>query len=112
MIAKRNSLREKLISMLVIAFVIAMLATAIVPTHTVFGDSTIYVTNLEPSWSTADGQGGVFSAYVGPPSYGYVSPGTTAVYDGREAGIIKAGLVEIPGMKAFLLSYHLSQLML
>ena len=51
----------------------------------------IYVDNLQPSW-TAAGGGGVFSAYVGPPAYGYVSPGTTAVYVGREAGIIKAGL--------------------
>jgi hypothetical protein len=49
------------------------------------------VYNLQPNW-TAVGGGGVFSAYVGPPVYGYVSPGTTTVYDGREAGIIKAGL--------------------
>ena len=45
----------------------------------------INVSELLPDWST-----GVFSAYVGPPSYGYVSPGSTALYDGREAGIIKA----------------------
>ncbi|MEW6441996.1 MAG: MopE-related protein [bacterium] len=57
--------------------------------------STVYVWALEPSW-TANGGGGVFSAYVGPPDYGYVSPGTTEVYDGREGGIIKAGLTPDP----------------
>ncbi len=51
----------------------------------------VTVAVLHPSYSTPGG-GGVFSAYVGPPDYGYVSPGSTAVYDGREAGIIKAGL--------------------
>ncbi len=43
------------------------------------------------------GGGGVFSAYIGPPDYGYVSPGSTALYDGREAGIIKAGLTRGSG---------------
>ncbi len=53
---------------------------------------TAYIDNLQPSW-TAIGGGGVFSAYIGPPSYGYVSPGATALYSGREAGIIRAGYV-------------------
>ena len=52
---------------------------------------TQYISNLQPSW-TAPGSEGVFSAYVAPPDYGYVSPGITDIYDGREAGIIKAGL--------------------
>jgi hypothetical protein len=56
---------------------------------------TVFVESLEPSW-TAPGGGGVFSAYIGPPDYDYVSPGSTAVYDGREAGIIKAGLTPDP----------------
>ena len=49
------------------------------------------MSNLQPSW-TATGGGGVFSAYIGPDAYDYVSPGITALYEGREAGIIKAGL--------------------
>ena len=57
----------------------------------------VLVYNLQPSW-TAPGSGGVFAAYIGPPAYDYVSPGTTAVYDGREAGIIKAGInVDVDG---------------
>jgi hypothetical protein len=52
---------------------------------------TIFVSNLDPSW-TAVGGGGVWSSYSDPPSYTMVSPGITEVYDGREAGIIKAGL--------------------
>jgi hypothetical protein len=55
----------------------------------------VLVDNLQPSW-TAPGGGGVYAAYVGPPIYGYVSPGATAIYDGREAGIIKAGLTVDP----------------
>lgn len=49
------------------------------------------VTKLQPDYATPGGSG-VFSAYVGPPAYGYVSPGATATYNGREAGIIKAGI--------------------
>ncbi|MCX7010304.1 MAG: MBG domain-containing protein, partial [Kiritimatiellaeota bacterium] len=56
----------------------------------------IRVENLQPSW-TAAGGGGVYSAYIGPPDYGYVSPGSVAVFDGRSAGIIKAGLEADPG---------------
>ena len=53
----------------------------------------VNVSKLLPSWTGAGG-GGVYSAYFGPPDYALpgVSPGATAVYDGREAGIIKAGL--------------------
>jgi hypothetical protein len=69
---------------------------AAVPAVASPGVTTVLVDNLQPSW-TAPGGGGVFSAYVGPPAYGYVSPGTTAVYLGREAGIIKAGLLPDPG---------------
>jgi len=57
--------------------------------------SAISITNLQPSWD-ASGGGGVFSAYVGPPAYGYVAPGINTNYDGREAGIIKAGLTADP----------------
>lgn len=58
---------------------------------------TVYVYNLQATWGVpGDGGGGVYSAYVGPPAYGYVSPGSTAVYSGRSAGIIKAGLTVDP----------------
>jgi hypothetical protein len=59
--------------------------------------STVLVDNLQSSW-TAPGGGGVYSAYYGPSSdtAPAVSPGTTAVYLGREAGIIKAGLTVSP----------------
>jgi hypothetical protein len=50
----------------------------------------VLVDNLQPSWDAPGG--GVFSAYRGPDAYGYVSPGETALYDGREAAIIKAGI--------------------
>ena len=46
---------------------------------------------LQPSWTA-----GCFAAYIGPPDYDYVSPGATAVYDGRAAGIIKAGITADP----------------
>ena len=65
-----------------------MLGSSIVPA---FADTTVLVSNLQPNW-TAIGGGGVYSAYYGPPTYDAVSPGTTAVYDGRSAGIIKAGI--------------------
>jgi hypothetical protein len=55
----------------------------------------VNVARLEPSW-TAPGGGGVYSGYAGPPAYTLVSPGSTAVYDGREAGIIQAGLATDP----------------
>jgi hypothetical protein len=59
--------------------------------------TTVYVSNLQPSWTATNG-GGVYSAYIPPPytPATYVSPGNTAVYDGREAGIIKAGLTIDP----------------
>jgi len=74
-----------------------VLALAIVPIQMALGvtTTTVCVTNLLPAWTGAGG-GGVFSAYVGPPTYPYVSPGVTAAYLGREAGIIKAGLTVDP----------------
>ena len=54
--------------------------------------AVVLVQNLQPSWSAPLG-GGVYSAYYGPPDpYSAVSPGTTAVYDLREAGPIYAGV--------------------
>jgi hypothetical protein len=78
------------------AWVRIALVAAVVAAFVVLGGSsavaaTINVTNLQPDWVSAGG-GGVFAAYIGPPAYGYVSPGSTAVYDGRQAAIIKAGI--------------------
>ena len=59
------------------------------------------MSNLQPSWDAVGG-GGVYSAYYGPNNLdanGYylaVSPGATAVYDGREAAPIYAGLTIDP----------------
>jgi len=47
----------------------------------------VYVNNLQPTWDTI-----VYSAYYGPANYSPVSPGSTAIYDGRGAAIIKAGI--------------------
>jgi hypothetical protein len=90
----------KRIYLVLIALV--LLAAMVTPTA-VFAKApatTVYVYNLAPSW-TAPGGGDVFSAYVGPPDYGYVSPGITDIYDGRQAGIIKAGLTVDPNSGHF-----------
>src|SRR5512136_1202227 len=72
---------------------ILVLALAVVPIQMALGvtGTTVCVTNLQPSW-TATGGGGVWAAYYGPPSYPGVSPGSTAVYNGREAAPIYAGV--------------------
>lgn len=59
-------------------------------------DTTVYVSNLQPDYG-AIGGGGVYSAYYGPGN-GYlpVSPGSTSIYDGLGAGIIKAGFNTAP----------------
>ncbi|MDM8000526.1 MAG: DUF1565 domain-containing protein [Dehalococcoidia bacterium] len=62
-----------------------------------FTPTVVQVDNLQPSW-TAPGGGGVYSAYYGPDNgYLAVSPGQTTLFNGREAGIIKAGLTPDPG---------------
>jgi len=81
----------------VLALTMAVVPTMI-PTQTdrvAAAASTVLVDNLQPSW-TAAGGGGVYSAYYGPPGYPAVSPGTTAVYDGREAAPIMAGITIDP----------------
>jgi hypothetical protein len=87
---------------LVLALGIAIVPT-IVPsqTHRVAAEeaSTVLVDNLLASWTGAGG-GGVYSWYCPPGPFPYYStlysPGTTALYLGREAGIIKAGLTVDP----------------
>jgi hypothetical protein len=53
----------------------------------------ISVKTLLPDWTT-----GVWAAYYSPDSQtsGGVSPGSTALFDGREAGIIEAGITPEP----------------
>ena len=77
--------------------VVTLGAGVITPGRAEAADTIVLVDNLQPSW-TAPGGKGVYSAYYGPPYYtaGPVSPGITALYDGREAGIIKAGLTVDP----------------
>ena len=52
---------------------------------------TVNVYNLQPSW-TAVGGGGVWSSYQGPSVYDFISPGSTSLYDGLQAGSIYAGV--------------------
>lgn len=80
----------KLNVILAVALVLGLLFAA-APGRAMAAGSIVYIDNLYPSW-TAPGGGGVYSAYVAPPVYGYVSPGSTSIFNGREAGIIKAGL--------------------
>ena len=57
--------------------------------------STVRVSTLQPDFTTAGG-GGVWSAYYFPNSTSAgVSPGSTTLFDGRQAGIIKAGITPI-----------------
>jgi hypothetical protein len=70
----------------------------IVVASTTFTDSvttTVLVSNLQPDWKAING-GGVWSSYQGPPNYNYISPGTTASYNGREAAPIYAGVTIDP----------------
>jgi hypothetical protein len=79
---------------LIIIIAVLVLSTFIlgaVPAQATPPPAPVFVYYLVPNW-TLPGGGGVFSAYIGPPAYDYVSPGSTQLYDGREAGIIKAGL--------------------
>ncbi len=72
---------------------VLMLGALAVPA---FAADDVLVSILYPSWE-AIGGGGVYSAYYGPLIGDLaVSPGVTTVYDGRESGIIKAGLAFDP----------------
>ena len=73
---------------------VALVLGLVLPTATAgAAPTTVLISVLEPSW-TAPGGGGVWAGYCGPPDYWpCVSPGSTAIFDGREAGIIKAGKI-------------------
>ena len=81
---------KRCLNALTLLIVVAAQVMPVIPALAA-GPSVVLVDNLDPSWDAAGG-GGVYSAYIAPPAYDYVSPGTTASYDGRQAGIIKAGL--------------------
>jgi len=85
---------KSIIFNLVLALALAMALGLTMPMQRASAaDTTVLVNNLQPTW-TAPGGGGVWSAYYAPDSDSSagVSPGSTAVFDGREAGIIKAGI--------------------
>src|SRR5574340_305153 len=94
---RRDSMRKsRLWVSAVMAVVLAMgLVLSAAPGEVRAAGTVVYVDNLDPSWD-APGGGSVFSAYVGPAAYAFVSPGSTALFNGREAGIIKAGLTVDP----------------
>jgi hypothetical protein len=73
------------------AMTAALLMVGLVSSAAVAAPSIVKIGATQPTWAL-----GVFSAYVGPTAYDYVSPGPTAVYMGREAGLIKAGLTADP----------------
>jgi len=94
-----NGMKKLLIGLflaLVLVMIMPMAVFAKPPATT-----TVYVYNLEPSW-TAVGGGGVYSLYAGPPDYDWISPGATASYDGRQAGIIKCRHDSVEKVRAML----------
>jgi hypothetical protein len=73
------------------AMTAALLMVALVSSAAVAAPSIVKIGATQPTWAL-----GVYSAYYGPPDYSAVSPGNTAVYMGRQAGLIKAGLTADP----------------
>jgi hypothetical protein len=85
---------KKLIKALGLIIVVALLAAALPLQVKAEGETVIPVYVLSPSWD-AEGGGGVFSSYLGPEEDDVaISPGYTGLYQGKEAGIIKAGIKE------------------
>ncbi len=71
---------------------LVVLAATCVPSGTALATpATVKIAATQPTWTL-----GVFAAYVGPTDYDYVAPGVPAEYLGREAGLIKAGLIGSP----------------
>jgi hypothetical protein len=89
--------RRSFIAFGTVGIVLAALAIwlLIAATTSAFAATPVAVCNLQPDFTSAGG-GGVFSGYYGPPAYNAVSPGTTAVYTGRQAAPIYAGLTIDP----------------
>jgi hypothetical protein len=70
-----------------LSILVALIATLALTGSAIGAPATVKIGATQPTWAL-----GVFSAYIGPPLYDYASPGPTAVYMGRQAGLIKAGL--------------------
>jgi len=81
---------------IILGIVIALTATIGLLVGSANAETVVNVNNLQPDFG-AIGGGGVYSAYYGPPTHDPVSPGATALFDGREAGIIKSGQGANPG---------------
>ena len=86
----------KPLHVLIAAMVALSLFATAQPLHASASTQPVLIDNLQPSW-TAPGGGGVFSAYRAAGTDSFESPGATALHDGREAGIIKAGLTTAAG---------------
>ena len=84
-------MKKGLINKCLSLFLVVSMLFAALPAGQVKAEAeTIPVYVLEPSW-TAPGGGGVWASY-NPDDGPYESPGETAIYDGKGAGIIKAGI--------------------
>ena len=73
------------------SILVALVATFALSGSALGAPATVKIGALQPTWAL-----GVYSAYYGPTAYSAVSPGLTAAYLGREAGLIKAGLTIDP----------------
>jgi hypothetical protein len=81
----------KIFKRILLAIIMVLVGALILSGTALAKERTVKVGALQPDWTL-----GVYSAYYGPPDYNPVSPGSTAKYLGREAGIIKAGLALDP----------------
>jgi hypothetical protein len=93
LINRRSVIAFGTVGLALAALAVWLLVAATTPA---FAAGPVVVCNLQPDYG-AIGGGGVYSAYYGPPSHDPVSPGSTALIDGREGGIIKAGQGADPG---------------
>jgi hypothetical protein len=73
------------------AMTVTLLIVSLVASAAVAAPTTVKIGATQPTYAL-----GVYSAYYGPTDYSAVSPGLTALYLGREAGLIKAGLAIDP----------------
>jgi hypothetical protein len=74
------------------SILVALIATLALSASALAAPLTVKIGATQPTYAL-----GVYSAYYGPlDGYDPVSPGLTAVYMGREAGLIKAGLTIDP----------------
>ncbi len=74
-----------------LSILVALIATFALSGSALAAPTTVKIGATQPTWAL-----GVYALYAGPPNYDWVSPGLTAAYLGREAGLIKAGLTADP----------------